>query len=498
MSVPRLRRFFLFAVVAGLLGSSLWWFGRGLATRPVAVHRMVDGRTVEVEERGRGSDIVVLAEAKTVSDLAARLARRHGVIVAPALAIAGGRGTLAEALDGLGVPGDATIVSALPTIARLVEDSTPEASRAIRLVALDLDRAVDSRTAEALFAGKRFDVLLLSSPTGPAWRYLSGVRTPGRVSVSLIEACSHGLTRACGAGLATFIDALDEGRSGPGTGTVIEDPMRSIARAPAVIVVPNGQFLYSWKSDGEEAPRSFAVSPRASQSAVARTETTVLDVRRFVDATGYRTSVGCQHHSADELWRVVDGVSWSSPAFSQTDVHPVTCVTGEDAQAYAAWLSAETGHRYRLPTEMEFEFVNRAERTGAYGTDADPLTRLCAGSNGADRASGFHYAAPCTDGFEFTAPVGSFPPNDFGLFDTTGNLWELTEDCWQPGYRRAARNLLGLGARDGTAWGGACSGRHVVRGGSFLSSPANLRSFRREIEGYRSTRVGFRVVREVP
>lgn len=283
----------------------------------------------------------------------------------------------------------------------------------------------------------------------------------------------------------------------PTAGTVLADVMRSGGTAPAVVVVragrvhvgdsPEGSRLHNWLAGFTGTiPRPLAV---------ARTETTVANFRRFVQATGTHVPPGCWYHTVEQVWKFAGSASWSAPGFDQTDAHPVVCVGSEEAAAYAAWLTSETGYRYRLPTEIEFEYFNRGGSAGSYSFALSDITELCSKTNGADRSAQFAYAYACTDGYEFTAPVGSFPPNGFGLYDTTGNVWEVTSDCWHSDYVRAAAHLLGEDSSDRTI--GGCSGRHVVRGGSFISSPTNLLIAKRDIENFRSTRNGFRVVREL-
>jgi sulfatase modifying factor 1 len=186
--------------------------------------------------------------------------------------------------------------------------------------------------------------------------------------------------------------------------------------------------------------------------------------------------------------------NWHSPGFPQTGRDPVVCVSWDDAQAYVAWLSAKTGHVYRLPTEAEWEYAARAGTTTArYGSD-NPA-ELCRYSNVGDLDyseqhpgdSGANRA--CRDGYAFTSPVGSFPPNQFGLYDMLGNVMDWNEDCWNANYSGAPT--------DGTAWQSGDCGRRVVRGGSWDADLSVVRSAnRRGIPTfYRSTTFGFRVAR---
>lgn len=142
---------------------------------------------------------------------------------------------------------------------------------------------------------------------------------------------------------------------------------------------------------------------------------------------------------------------------------PVINVTFEDAQAYVQWLSAKTGKKYRLPTEAEWEYAARANTQTRYwwGDDIGTNNANCIG---------------CGSQWDNkqTAPVGSFKPNAFGLNDTTGNVWEWTQDCWHTNYNNAPT--------DGSAWldknGGECDSR-VVRGWSWNFNPLYRRSTNR-------------------
>lgn len=191
------------------------------------------------------------------------------------------------------------------------------------------------------------------------------------------------------------------------------------------------------------------------------------------------------------------GRGWRNPGYEQTDRHPVVCVSHEDAMAYAAWLSRKTGHAYRLPSEAEWEYAARAgTRTARFwGDDRD---QACRYANVADRSlAGRMNAAfdgdqffDCDDGFAFTAPVGSFLPNLFGLYDMLGNVLEWTADMWHDNYK---------GAPDyGTAWNdGGDATRRVLRGGSWGNDPWRVRAGVRkdaDTDG-RSSNVGFRVAR---
>ena len=158
---------------------------------------------------------------------------------------------------------------------------------------------------------------------------------------------------------------------------------------------------------------------------------------------------------------------------------PVINVSWDDAVAYCAWLSKETGALYRLPSEAEWEFACRAGTKGAYafGDDITPQ-QANYGRN--------------VDGGR-TTPVAAYPANGWGLHDMHGNVWEWVQDCWHGSYENAPE--------DGSAWMDANAGdctRAVLRGGSWDGHPGNLRSafrLRYPRDGRYFSLIGFRVTR---
>ena len=183
---------------------------------------------------------------------------------------------------------------------------------------------------------------------------------------------------------------------------------------------------------------------------------------------------------------------------------PVINVSWDDAVAYAEWLSQKTAKNYRLPTEAEWEYAARAgTKTSRYWQEApdqnpDPA---CTQANVFDRGNAVRIKSTftvtwdpfeCGDPFPFTAPVGEFDPNAWGLRDMLGNVWEWVRDCWHQSYEGAPD--------DGSAWAPddpADCGARVIRGGSWLNLPGTLRSADR-VWGtpvYRLYNLGFRLAR---
>ncbi|MFD1711178.1 formylglycine-generating enzyme family protein [Ottowia flava] len=189
--------------------------------------------------------------------------------------------------------------------------------------------------------------------------------------------------------------------------------------------------------------------------------------------------------------------SWENPGFAQTDQHPVVNVSWNDAVAMARWLSQQEGVTYRLPTEAEWEYAARAgTRTRFQGGD-DPAEVLRT-ANTFDSETALRWprwreqAGSGSDGFAFTAPVGSFQPNAWGLYDMIGNVWEWCSDWYGDDYYAQSPASDPTGPDDGDV--------KVRRGGSWHSWPLYARTAFRNWNST-STRyvlVGFRLVREAP
>jgi formylglycine-generating enzyme required for sulfatase activity len=212
---------------------------------------------------------------------------------------------------------------------------------------------------------------------------------------------------------------------------------------------------------------------------VAKTEVTVAQFRAFVEATGYKTTAeekgSCRGDKTGKgEWEYVDGNFWKKPGFEQTDSDPVVCVSWEDTQKYLEWLNqkVQPTKPYRLPTEAEWEFAARGGKDGAYpwgqkGADG------CSHANMADQAARKKYpdwiwATTCNDGYIYTAPVRKFQPNDYGLYDMHGNVWEWVQDWYASDYYKSSPASAPEGSKEGTL--------RVIRGGSWSGEPGSARS----------------------
>jgi formylglycine-generating enzyme required for sulfatase activity len=153
----------------------------------------------------------------------------------------------------------------------------------------------------------------------------------------------------------------------------------------------------------------------------------------FANETGVAPDAGCFLRAAND-WTSDPTGGWGNPGFAQADDHPAVCVSWVEATAYADWLTGKTGKLYRLPSFEESAAAAAAGTTTAYWW-GDDFAQVCEFANGADEA--FRAAFPqdkrklltCDDGFAHTAPVRTFGPNAWGLYDPAGNAWQWTNSC---------------------------------------------------------------------
>ncbi len=254
---------------------------------------------------------------------------------------------------------------------------------------------------------------------------------------------------------------------------------RDCDTCPEMVVIPAGSFMMG--SPASEAGRVSTEGPRhqvrVKSFAIGKYEVTVGEFAAFVKDSGHDAATSCWLWNGIKLVERSDR-SWKNPGFSQTNRHPVTCVSWKDAQAYVSWLSRKTGKRYRLPSEAEWEYATRAGTATA---------RYWGGHLGRNNAN-CNNCGSRWDGKQ-TAPVGSFRPNGFGLHDVLGNVWEWVEDCWNSNY--------GGAPSDGRAWKSGDCGKRVHRGGPWNDGPRFVRSaYRSGIDaGFRNFSNGFRVAR---
>ena len=266
-----------------------------------------------------------------------------------------------------------------------------------------------------------------------------------------------------------------------------------------MVLVPGGTFtMGSETGDSDEQPVHKVT---ISDFYLGKHEVTVADFRAFISATAYKTDAekgGTSRVYENGQWTDKAGINWRNDPEGKTalDNHPVIHVSWNDATAYCKWLSEKTGKTYRLPTEAEWEYAagNGTKHTKYSWGDSQPSGKK--GGSVADEtgAAAYNWTKTTeniflgyTDGFKATAPVGSFLPNDIGLYDMSGNVWEWCSD-WYGSYSSTAQ----------TNPQGASSGSYrVIRGGSWLNSPQHCRVANRGngAPDYRGGNVGFRLAR---
>lgn len=305
-----------------------------------------------------------------------------------------------------------------------------------------------------------------------------------------------------------------------------------------MVVVPAGTVSMGSRTEGgdalgshdDERPQRRVAIPAAF--AVSKYEITVAQFSDFVRATGHTVAAGCRTWVSGKVENRASA-TWRDPGFHQTDNHPVTCVTWFDAQAYVNWLRGKSGNHYRLLTEAEWEYASRGGARGTYSF-GDSVEEICSAGNVADLDAakalgedppvgcrseigtaiscgaasvaalsqrmdvrGATRVVPwevvrCRDGVgDRTAAVGSFRPNGFGLYDTTGNVWEWVEDCYAPTYEGAAS--------DGSAVIASPCGKRALRGGAWAMNTDGWRLADRDRDdpNVRYASVGFRIARSV-
>ena len=265
-------------------------------------------------------------------------------------------------------------------------------------------------------------------------------------------------------------------------------------------LIPPGEFLMGSAGPNEKVHMQQKPQHKVHISRpyyLAAFEVTRGEFARFVAAAGYKTEAERDGGKAAGVGAAGDlmemsGLSWQKPGFDQTDAHPVVIVSWNDATAFCRWLSDKEGRTYRLPSEAEWEYACRAGTMTPFFS-GNTLNDLFSVGNGMDATFRQHFHPKNTDagpadGFVFTAPVGSFRPNAFGLYDTHGNVWEWCQDWFRAPYS-PEEVTDPQGPAEGT--------RRVTRGGGFDCGGSATSATRDNImPTYRYANIGFRVVCE--
>jgi formylglycine-generating enzyme required for sulfatase activity len=314
-----------------------------------------------------------------------------------------------------------------------------------------------------------------------------------QIQISLLSAVLIFAVIAFGQNTKSAADA-----SAPAAATSARVPgtvFRDCPDCPEMVVIPAGNFTMgssasekSWAANHGANPKSVSdESPQHNVSlrsfALAKYDVTRGEYAAFVRETGHPAGDGC-YDNGNPNSRKRAGASWQNPGFSQTERHPVTCVSWQDARAYVSWLNGKLSRPgstsadgpYRLPSESEWEYAARAGTTTPFWWGDD------------DGSAASHGWYKGNSGGQ-THPVGSKPANPFGLYDMVGDVWQWTEDCYAESYANAPT--------DGSASEAGKDCLRVDRGGSWLYPAWLLRSAIRERNpaDYRDVIMGFRLAK---
>ena len=252
---------------------------------------------------------------------------------------------------------------------------------------------------------------------------------------------------------------------------VIQDKLKVAGMGPQMVIVPAGSYKFGSpkreykRSRYESLPVDIVVP---TEFAIGRYEITYDDFDKYTQSAGI-SDMG------------------DSKGYGR-GTHPANSVTWVMAVAYAQWLSEQTGHQYRLPTEQEWEYAARAGSVGAFSS-GDCLEVTDANYNG-----GRGYSKCAATGMYpgMTKEVGSYSPNAWGLYDMHGNVWEWTSSCFSKKPDKTLLGSLNNAGKKCRTW--------VMRGGAFNSGARAIRVANRYRfpPNKRSTSTGFRLVREMP
>ena len=229
-------------------------------------------------------------------------------------------------------------------------------------------------------------------------------------------------------------------------------------------------------------------------------EVTVGQFRKFVTDSGYKTEAesdgkgGYGWVESKSTWEQDPKFTWKNPGFTQTDDHPVVIVSWNDAKKFCEWLSRKDGQTYGLPTEAQWEYACKAGTNTLWsnGDDPESVSKIGNIADGTLKAKIPSFKSiDAKDGYAFTAPVGKFAVNPFGLYDMHGNALEWCEDVYDAkAYEKRSGTTMDPQQASGSEY-------RVLRGGSWYSEPLGTRSALRIrfTPDIRNDGTGFRISR---
>jgi len=325
-------------------------------------------------------------------------------------------GTTAQSLVP-GKPATVSIPTTRMTIPVTVKVATSEISlgESYPLTVTITGEGMEEMKAETTFTGKNAQIDLPSVPSGSNRTFTVEVKD------------KNGIVLYSGTATQSLV---------PGKPVTVSIPITLIPQG--MVLIPAGEFQMGSNDGGSYEKPVHTVYLDAFY--MDKYEVTVGQYKKFIQATGHRAP------------------NWSRVSkYSPTDSHPIVYVSWNDAQAYAKWVGK------RLPTEAEWE---KADRGGLVGKKY-PWGDEAPNAGGKYRAN-YNPGSYTEDGYEYCAPVGSFPPNGYGLYDMAGNVSEWCADWYD-------KNYYSFSPRKNPR--GPASGQYrVIRGGSWVENDSDLRA----------------------
>jgi formylglycine-generating enzyme required for sulfatase activity len=439
-----------------------------------------------VDQRLLSTDVAQDANEKTVEPAHEALLRRWGLLqgwLAEDAGLLSVMGTVKRASRDWAANGkDAAWVTHSADRLRAAERLLDRQDLAANLEPTDLDYLAASRTAERAARSRKRRVtalvgVLLIGLLGVGWL----------ASVDLLDWTKLKVQgrRLADIYMPAVLTPEEERALKPG------DDFQECASCPNMVVVPAGSFMMgSPESEIVKVPNPEEPG-KSDELRIERTQRPVTIANAFAvgkfEVTFDEWDACVAHGPCKYRWTpgLSGAMSWALDDKTWgRGRRPAIFVSWEHAKTYVAWLSKQTGKDYRLLSEAEWEYAARAVKD-----PAEPNTKYAWGDDpGKGNANGGASSYSCEWCGKYTAPVGQFPANAFGLHDMHGNVWELVEDCYGE-YNDAPL--------DGSAKTSEICSSHVIRGGAFLNYPIELRSaYRTDFPlTLRVQDVGFRVAR---
>ena len=261
----------------------------------------------------------------------------------------------------------------------------------------------------------------------------------------------------------------------PETNPVAGTQIQNVESSLSFSLIPAGTFMMGDSSGQDGWAKPVHQVTISKPFLMQKTHVTVGQFKSFVAATGYRTDAEKAGGAYVWVgyWLQKANANWRNPNFTKNDLHPVVCITWNDAQAFISWLNkTDPGKGYRLPTEAEWEYACRAGTNGFRYGDLDSIAWY-------RNNSGSH-----------THPVGQKQPNAFGLYDMNGNAYQWCEDWFDADYYANSPSVDPQGPSS------SIYNYHVLRGGSWFTFHSDCGStFRcRPAPDDRYNHYGFRLV----